>query len=47
MDTTQYIQLPDGSYAALSRTMSYGDVVIVLLLVAVVFLQVYSTWRRG
>lgn len=43
---TQLITLPDGTYAALIRAMDYGDVVIILLLVAIVFLQVYSLWRR-
>ena len=44
MDTV--ITLPDGSHAALVRTMDYGDVVIILLLIAILFLKVYSLWRQ-
>jgi len=46
VETTQYILLPDGSYAALDRSMTYGDVVTILLLVAVVFLLVVAIWRQ-
>ena len=46
MDPTQYIQLPDGTYATLVRSMSYGDVTTILLLVAIVVLQVYAIWSR-
>lgn len=44
METAQYIQLPDGTYAALERSMSYGDAVLILILVALLFLQVYALW---
>jgi hypothetical protein len=44
--TVEIITLPDGSQAALIRSMSYGDVVVILLLVAIVFLLVYHIWRR-
>lgn len=46
MDPTQYIQLPDGTYATLVRSMSYGDVTTILLLVAIVVIQVYAIWSR-
>jgi hypothetical protein len=46
VDTTQYIVLPDGTYAALDRSMTYGDVVTILLLVAVMFLLVVAIWRQ-
>ena len=39
--------LPDGSYAAISRVITYGDMVVILILVALLFLVVYATWRRG
>ena len=44
-ETLQLVQLPSGEYAALSRTMSYGDVVIALLLVAVLAVQVLVVLR--
>lgn len=40
------IQLPDGSEAAFCRTMDYGQATIILLLVALVFLEVFNTWRQ-
>lgn len=47
MDTREYIYLADGTYAALDRSMTYGDAVIILLLVSFVFLQLYKLWRIG
>ena len=44
---TQYIKLPDGSYAALIRTMDYGDVVLLLFLTAFFFLRLVELWQRG
>lgn len=44
-DTNQYILLPDGTYAAVSRVLTFGDAVIILLLVALLFLAVYGVWR--
>lgn len=44
-DMLQLVQLPSGDYAALSRTMSYGDVTIALLLVAVLVMQVLALLR--
>jgi hypothetical protein len=40
------VTLPNGTQAALVRTMDYGDVIVILLLVAIVFLQLYSLWRQ-
>ena len=42
---SQVIILPDGSVAVLSRTMTWGDIVIILLLVALLFLELYKLWR--
>ena len=44
MEITQYIQLPDGTYAALVRSMSYGDVVLILLLVPMLVMLGYVIW---
>jgi hypothetical protein len=44
-DTLQLVQLPSGHYAALNRTMSYGDVVLALLLVAMLVVQVLVVLR--
>lgn len=41
----EYLLLPDGTYAGISRQMSYGEAVIIFLLVALVFLKVYELWR--
>jgi hypothetical protein len=43
--TSEIITLPDGSQAVLIRSMDYGEVVIILLLVAVVFLLMWQAWR--
>jgi hypothetical protein len=45
VEITQYIQLPDGSYAAVVQSMSYGDIVIILLLVVIVFVELFNLWR--
>lgn len=42
----QIVTLPDGTYAVLSRSMTWGDMVIILLLVAMLVLQFYDIWRR-
>ena len=47
VDTTQYIQLPDGTWAALSRSMDWGQIVIALLLVALLVLYLYDLWTRN
>ena len=45
MDTSQYIQLPDGSYAMIARTMSWGEATLILLVSVLVFLELYKLWR--
>ena len=45
-DTTEYINLGNGHYAALVRSMTYGDVVLILLLVPILFLLVYVLWLQ-
>ena len=47
VSTTQYIRLPDNSYAALDRRMDYGQVVTIFLLVALLFLKAVEMWQRG
>jgi len=42
--TLEYYLMPDGSYAVLRQELTYGDVVIILLLVALVFLRIYELW---
>ena len=44
--TQQLYQLPDGSYAVLLRQMSWGETIIILLLAAMLFLQVYALWLQ-
>lgn len=44
--TIQLVQLPDGSYGAVVQTITYGEAVIILLLVALLFLRIYEVWRR-
>lgn len=46
VSTTQYILLPDGTYAALVRSMTYGEAAVILLLVAVVFMLAMLMWRQ-
>lgn len=46
VDTIQYVQLPDGTYAALIRSVTWGESIVILLLVALLFLQLYEAWKR-
>lgn len=46
MSTDVYTLLPDGTYAVLHRSVTWGEGVIIILLVALVFLQVYALWTR-
>jgi len=46
MDTNAYIRLPDGSYGAVAQTMSYGDIVIIILLSAMLLLYIYQMWNN-
>jgi hypothetical protein len=43
-ETLTIVQLPDGSLAAVDRTMSWGEQAIILLLVATLFIQVVQIW---
>ena len=45
MDTSQLVQLPDGSFALVERTMSYGEATLILLVAALVFIELYKLWR--
>lgn len=40
------VQLPDGTWAVLHRSMTWGEAIISLLLVALVVLKVYELWTR-
>lgn len=40
----ELITLPDGTQATLYHSMTWGEAVIILLLVALVFLKVYELW---
>lgn len=46
MDPNTVVTLPDGTIAVLARSMTWGDSIIILLLVALVFLEIYQLWRR-
>lgn len=46
MGTTQLIQLPDGTWALVDRSLSYGEAAIIILLAAIVFIEVYKLWRE-
>jgi hypothetical protein len=45
-DTIQLIQLPDGTWAAVSRSMTYGEAAIIVLLAALVLIKLYELWRQ-
>lgn len=40
----EWITLPDGSQAVVYHSVTWGEAVLILLLVAVVFLKVYELW---
>lgn len=44
--TDLLIQLPDGSWAVLHRSMTWGEAVIIILLTALVLLKVYELWSK-
>lgn len=46
LDTLQYVQLPDGTWAAVERSITWGESVVILLLAALVFLELYRLWRQ-
>jgi hypothetical protein len=39
-------EMPDGSYAFVRQEMNYGDIVIILLLIALLFVHIYTLWTR-
>jgi hypothetical protein len=47
VETTTYIQLPDGTWSVIFRSMTYGEIVIILLLVALLILYIYDLWTRN
>lgn len=42
--TQQFITLPDGTQAVLIRSLTWGEAVIILLFVALVFFKVLEMW---
>lgn len=42
----ELILLPDGTHAVIHRSMTYGEAVIALLLLALVVLKVYELWSN-
>jgi hypothetical protein len=46
MDTDTIVKLSDGTYAVLHRSMTWGESMIIVLLAAMLFLQVYALWRQ-
>lgn len=46
-ETLQWYIMPDGSAAIIRQEMTYGDVVIILLLVALLFMQIYYLWNQA
>lgn len=46
VEITQYIELPDGTYAAVVASMTYGEIIVVLLLTVIVFVELYRLWRE-
>lgn len=47
MDTSQLVLLPDGTYALISRTMTWGEATIILLLAVLVLIELYKLWHRS
>jgi hypothetical protein len=41
----RYIELPDGSYAAVNQVATFGDIVTIILLIPIVFVVLYLLWR--
>lgn len=46
METSLLVQLPDGTWAVVQRSITYGEATIILLLVALLFLELYKLWRQ-
>lgn len=41
---SQLVVFPDGTHGYLYQTMTYGDVVIIVLLVALLSVEIYRVW---
>jgi hypothetical protein len=47
METAQQlVLLPDGTYALIERSMSWGEATIIILLATLVFVELYKLWRH-
>lgn len=46
MSGDQYTQLPDGTWAVLHQSLDWGQIVIILLLVAMLFIQIVTLWQQ-
>ena len=46
MDTTQLVLLPDGTYALIERSMTWGEATLILLLAMIVLIELYKLWHR-
>lgn len=42
----QLVQLPDGTYAAMSRLMTWGDVAQLAIELAILILMVWVVWQN-
>lgn len=40
----QYILLPDGTWALVHRGIDWGELAILIILVALLFLKLYELW---
>jgi hypothetical protein len=45
--TVEYYLLPDGTYGAIVQELTYGDIAVILLLVALLFVEIYQLWTRS
>jgi hypothetical protein len=45
--TVEYYLLPDGTYGAIVPELTYGDIAVILLLVALLFVEIYQLWTRS
>jgi hypothetical protein len=46
METSQLVALPDGTYALIERSVTWGDATIILLLAMIVLIELYTLWHR-
>jgi hypothetical protein len=45
--TVEYYLLPDGTYGVVVQELTYGDMAVVLLLVALLFVRIYELWTQS